>query len=500
MHTPGTAHPRRWWILAALCLSLLVLVIDNTILNLAIPSLMSELGASPQDIQWIISSYTLAFAGLLLTAGGLADRYGRRRMLIIGLAVFAIASLLASRATSPAVLIAGRALMGVGGSLVMPATMSILVTVFDESERRKAIAAWSTVSLAGILVGPSLGGFLLEHFWWGSVFLVNVPVAVVAIVAAALLMPESTGGVRRADVLGAVLCTVGMVAVAYAVIAAPGHGWDGLATTGVLAFGLGVLAVFVVWELRAPAPMLPLRVFRDRNFAGGTLSVMLLAFAAAGMMLALTQYIQLVMGYGVLRAGLALLPFAASSAAFNMAGATLGRRFSNRVMVTTGMFITAAGFGLLWSLAPDGGYPLLGAALAVMGMGAGLATPAAVTALMGAIPPKDAGAGSAMNSTLSQAGNVLGVAVLGSALTSGYLSRLPAGAPAGARDSLAGAVAMGDPHLIVAARAAFTGSMSVGMAVGAVLSVAAAVFALALLRARPAAVHVSEPTHEATSA
>ncbi|WP_066939917.1 MFS transporter [Microtetraspora fusca] len=262
MHTPGTAHPRRWWILAALCLSLLVLVIDNTILNLAIPSLMSALGASPQDIQWIISSYTLAFAGLLLTAGGLADRYGCKRMLITGLAVFAVASLLASRATSPAILIAGRALMGVGGSLVMPATLSILVTVFDESERRKAIAAWSAVSLAGILIGPSLGGFLLEHFWWGSVFLVNVPVAVVAIAAAAWLMPESTGRAGRADVLGAVLCTVGMVAVAYAVIAASEHGWDGLATMGVLAFGLGVMAVFVVWELRAPAPML-------RRRAGG---------------------------------------------------------------------------------------------------------------------------------------------------------------------------------------------------------------------------------------
>ncbi|GGT22435.1 MFS transporter [Nonomuraea spiralis] len=493
MHTPGTAHPRRWWILAALCLSLLVLVIDNTILNLAIPSLMSELGASPQDIQWIISSYTLAFAGLLLTAGALADRYGRKRMLIIGLSVFAVASLLASMTTAPGVLVAARALMGVGGSLVMPTTMSILVTVFDAEERRKAIAAWSTVSLTGILIGPSLGGFLLDHFWWGSVFLVNVPVAAVAIAAAAWLMPESTGAAGRTDVVGAVLCTVGMVAVVYAITAASEHGWGGLVPTGVLVSGLVVMAAFVVWELRTPAPMLPLRIFRDRNFTGGTFSVMLLAFAAAGMMLALTQYVQLVVGYGVLRAGLALLPFAAASAAFNMAGATLGRRFSNRAMVTTGMLITAAGFALLWSLTPGSGYPLLGAALVVMGMGAGLATPAAVTALMGAIPPEEAGAGSAMNSTISQAGSALGVAVLGSALTAGYLSRLPAQAPAAVRESLAGAVAVGDPQLLAAARAAFTGSMSVGMAIGAALSTAAAVLAFSLLRAKPAAVQVAEP-------
>nr|WP_240776943.1 MFS transporter [Nonomuraea basaltis] len=465
-------------------MSLLVLVIDNTILNLAIPSLMRELGASPPDIQWIISSYTLAFAGLLLTAGGLADRYGRRRMLISGLVIFALASLLAALAATPAILIAARALMGVGAALVMPATLSILITVFDETERRKAIAAWSTVSLAGILAGPSLGGLLLEHFWWGSVFLVNVPVAVLAITAAVLLMPESTGAGGRIDLPGAVLCTTGMVAVVYAVITGSDRGWDSPATIGIGALGLVLMAAFTVWELRTPTPMLPLRIFGDRTFAGGTLSVMLLAFAAAGLMLALAQYVQLVAGYEVLQAGMALLPFAASSAAFNMAGATLGRRVSNRTMVTVGMLITAGGFTLLSSLAPADGYLLLGAALAVMGMGAGLATPAAVTALMSAIPPKDAGVGSAMNSTISQAGSALGIAVLGSALTAEYHSRLPAGLPA-AHESLAGAIATGDIAIISAARTAFTGSMSFVMLVGAALATCAAVVAFTLLRPRP---------------
>ncbi|MER7504186.1 MFS transporter [Nonomuraea pusilla] len=482
MHTPGTAHPRRWWILGALCLSLLVLVIDNTILNLAIPSLMRELGASPQDIQWIISAYTLAFAGLLLTAGGLSDRYGRRRMLTAGLTVFALASLLATYAGTPEILIAGRALMGVGAALVMPATMSILITVFDETERRKAIAAWSTVSLAGVLAGPSLGGFLLDHFWWGSVFLINVPLAVVAIAAAMLLMPESTGGAGRSDVVGALLCTTGMAAVVYAVIAAPEHGWDSRVTTGVLAFGLVVMAGFVAWELRTATPMLPLRIFRDRTFTGGTLAVMLLAFAAAGMMLTLTQYIQLVAGYGVLQAGMALLPFAASSAAFNLAGATLGRRFSNRTMVTTGMLITAAGFLLLATLTQADGYPLPALALTILGMGAGLATPAAVTALMGAIPPEDAGAGSAMNSTVSQAG---------SALTVGYQSRLPGGLPAAAQESLAGALATGQQAIMGLARQAFAGSMSFVMLVGAVLAAGAAVVAFTC--SAPAAPHRPKP-------
>ncbi|WP_219508990.1 MFS transporter [Nonomuraea ceibae] len=499
MHTPGTAHPRRWWILAALCLSLLVLVIDNTILNLAIPSLMRELGASPQDIQWIISAYTLAFAGLLLTASGLSDRYGRRRRLTAGLTVFALASLLATYAGTPEILIAGRALMGVGAALVMPATMSILITVFDESERRKAIAAWSTVSLAGLLAGPSLGGFLLDHFWWGSVFLINAPVAAIAIAAAMLLMPESTGRAGRSDAVGALLCTTGMVAVVYAVIAAPEHGWDSPLTTGVLAFGLVVMAVFAVWELRTPTAMLPLRVFRDRTFTGGTLAVMLLAFAAAGMMLALTQYVQLVAGYGVLQAGMALLPFAASSAVFNLAGATLGRRFTNRTMVTTGMLVTTAGFLLLATLTPNGGYPLLAAALTVLGMGAGLATPAAVTALMGAIPPEEAGAGSAMNSTISQAGSALGIAVLGSALTAGYRSQLPGGLPTGVQESLAGALASGQQAIMGVARQAFTGSMSSVMLAGAVLTAAAAVVAFTLLRTRRTTPDVAATAETATA-
>jgi EmrB/QacA subfamily drug resistance transporter len=459
-------------------------VIDSTVLNLAIPALMRELGASTADIQWIISAYTLAYAGLLLTAGGLSDRFGRKRLLIIGLAVFGVASLAAAFAISPDQLIAGRALMGVGGSLVMPSTMSILITVFDEGERRKAIAAWSAVSMIGVLAGPSLGGLLLDHFWWGSVFLINVPVAAIAIIAAAAMMPESIGPAVRPDVLGALLCTLGMLAVVCSIIAAPQRGWGSVWTGGALAAGVALLVAFVIWEMRSPHPMLPLRIFGDRNFSGGTFSVMLLAFAAAGMMLALTQYVQLVLGYGVLQAGVALLPFAGSSAAFNIMGATLTKRFSNRAMVSVGMLITAAGFLLLWAVAPGDGYPALAAALVAMGAGAGLAAPAAVTALMGAIPAAHAGAGSAMNSTLSQAGSALGIATLGSVLATGYTAAMPPGLPIAARQSLADAVALGDGNISIVARAAFVEAMSFGMMTGATLATVAAALAFILLRTR----------------
>ncbi|WP_052371567.1 MFS transporter [Amycolatopsis taiwanensis] len=482
MHTPGTAHPRRWWILGALCLSLLVLTIDNTVLNLAIPALMRDVGAGPAEIQWIVSAYTLSFAGLLLTAGGLSDRFGRKRLLLIGLGLFGAASLAASLAANPAQLIIGRAAMGVGGCLVMPSTLSILITVFDAAERRRAIAAWSSVSMAGVLAGPSLGGYLLDHFGWGSVFLINVPVAALAMLAALVFMPESTAPARKPDVPGVLLCTVAMVSIVWAIITAPDAGWGRPDTGGVLAFGLLVLAGFVGWELRAPHPMLPLRIFRDRDFSSGTLSVMLLAFAAAGMMLALTQYVQFVLGYPVFEAGMALLPFVASAAVCNLLGATLGRKLGNRTLVAAGMLVTAAGFAILRTIGPDSGYPLLGLALVIMGLGAGLATPAAVTALMGAIPPEYAGTGSAMNSTLSQTGSALGVATLGSLLAAGYSAGLAPEVPGTARASLADALATGDPRVIDAGRAAFTGAMSTTMLTGAVLSGVAAVVAITLLR------------------
>src|SRR4051812_30725655 len=260
-------NPRRWLILGVLCLSLLVVVIDNMVLNIAIPSLIRDLGASTSEIQWIIDAYILVFAGLLLTAGSLSDRHGRRLGLIVGLAVFGGASVLATLSQTPGQLIAARGLMGVGAAFLMPGTLSILTTVFAEDERKKAIAIWSSVLMLGALGGPSLGGLLLEHFWWGSIFLLNVPIALLGIVAALVVIPESHGTAGRPDLLGALLSMIGMTALVWGVISSAQHGFTSVSTLGGFAVAVAGLAAFAIWERRVAEPMLPLKLFRNRNFA-----------------------------------------------------------------------------------------------------------------------------------------------------------------------------------------------------------------------------------------
>lgn len=475
-------NPRRWWILLVLCLSLLVLVIDNTVLNLAIPSLMRDLGASPSDVQWVIDAYVLVFAGLLLTAGALSDRYGRRRMLVIGLAVFGGASLLAMLAQEPWQLVAGRALMGVGGALVMPSTLSILITVFDESERRTAIAAWSGVAMVGVVAGPTLGGFLLNNYYWGSVFLINVPIAVVAIVAALALMPESKGPARGLDPAGAVLSIIGMTAIVWVIVNGPVHGWAENGVPVAAAVAVLATAAFVWWESRVPHPMVPLYLFRNRSFSGACFSVVLLSFGAGALLLALTQYLQFVLGYDVLTAGLALLPYALAAALFNAVGAGLGRRVSNRTLIVVGLAIMAGGFAVLATLDLSDGYGTLITGLLVMGVGGGLAGPAAYTTLMSAVPPEHAGVGSALNDTVQQVGLALSVAVLGSVLAGVYTASMPADAPAAARASIAQGVAVGDASLVRTAKQAFLDAMAVGAYVGIAFTLAAVVVAFAVIR------------------
>ncbi|MDH2425261.1 MFS transporter [Sphaerisporangium sp. TRM90804] len=486
--------PRRWWILAVLCLSLLVLVVDNTVLNLAIPSLIRDLGATSADIQWIIDAYILVFAGLLLTAGSLSDRYGRRRFLIIGLVLFGGASAVAMAAQEPWQLIGARALMGVGGSFLMPSTLSILITVFDESERRKAIAAWSAVAMVGVIAGPTVGGFLLEHYWWGSVFLLNIPIAAVAVVAAVLLMPESRAPARPVDPVGALLATVGMGALVYVVIAAPRAGWTSVTGLAGTAVAIVALVGFVLWERRCEHPMLPLSLFGDRDFRGSSFSILLMSFGTGALLLMLTQYLQFVLGYKPLQAGLALLPYAVAAAVFNGVGAALGQRVSNRLLIATGLLVIAGGFAVLGLIGIDDGYGMLITGLMLMGVGGGLAGPAAYATLMGAVPPEHAGVGSALNDTMQQAGMALSVAVLGSVLAGVYTARMPDGAPAAARDSIGEALRLDDAGLAVTAKEAFVSAMSFGAWVGAAFTVAAGVLAFVLLR--PRAVPVAELRRE----
>jgi MFS transporter, DHA2 family, multidrug resistance protein len=501
-------HPRRWLVLAVLCLSTMVLVIDNFALNVAVPVLARDLNASAQDIQWILDAYVLVFAGLLLTAGSLSDRYGRRRVMIIGLVIFGGASLAAALAATPGQLIAGRVLMGVGGALVMPSMLSILITVFDDQERRKATSIWSMVSVVGLVGGPVMGGLLIDRFSWEAVFLLNVPVAAVAIVAGRAWMPESRGPWRRPDPLGAILSAVGMTALVWAIIELPVKGFSDPATLTALAVAVAGLAVFAAWQAHTPSPMVPLGLFRERNFSGGSLSLVLMEIALGGLLLTVTQYLQFVLGYSALETGLALVPMALGMIVASSMAATLGQKLGNRPLAAAGLTVVAGGFGVLATLSPGDGFAVVGTALALLGVGGGLAQPAAIAALMGAVATEHAGVGSALNDTIQQAGAALGVAVLGSVLASAFTGNMPASTPEAARHSIAQALgvaaATGDTGLAAAARDAFTTAMSATSLAGVGAVIAAAVVALLVLRDRkpatvePSPVEPVTPGEEAT--
>ncbi|WP_227984877.1 MFS transporter [Nocardia spumae] len=473
---------RRWLILVVLCLSSLVLVIDNMVLTVAVPQIATDLHASAQQVQWIIDGYLLVFAGLLLTSGSLSDRFGRRLVMVIGLLLFGGASLLAAYANSPEMLIAGRVLMGIGGVAIMPSTLSILITVFDDRERPKAIAAWSAVATLGMVGGPVVGGVLLDHFWWGSVFLMNVPIAAVAILAALVLMPESKGPWRRPDLPGAVLSIIGMTSLVWTIIAVPERGWTDTGT--VVALVLTVIAVggFIVRELTTDAPMVPLDLFRNRTFTGSSFSLVLVTFANGGLVLVLTQYLQFVLGYSPMRTALAFTPMAVAVLAFNGLGAAVVPKLGAKLVTIAGLAIVTSGFGVLATLDTGSGFWLPALAMALLGAGAGLAMPAAIGALMSAVPSAHAGVGSALNDTIQQTGAALGVAILGAILAGTYSAEMPETAPAGARESIAGALGTGDTRLADLARDAFSSGMQSAFAVGAVAALAAAVLAIVLMR------------------
>ncbi|MBZ9639878.1 MFS transporter [Streptomyces sp. PSKA30] len=479
-----TRNPRRWWILVVLCLSTLVLVVDNMALTVAVPSMTEDIGASAQDIQWILDSYILVFAGLLLTSGSLGDRFGRRKVMLIGLLLFGAASLGATFCSSPGEMIAIRIAMGVGGALIMPSTLSILITVFDEEERGKAMAAWGSVSMLGLVGSPVLGGVLIDHFSWHSIFLINVPVVALAVVAGLTLMPESRAPWQKPDPLGAVLSAIGMTALVWWIIEIPQHGAFEGRSAVTLAVAVVALLGFVTWENVTPAPMVPLVLFKHRNFSGGSLSLALVQIGNGGLLLVLTQYLQFVLGYSPVKAGVAFLPMAVAALLGNGSGVKLAEKIGNRYVILSGMLVMAASFGLLTTVSADSGFAVPAVALALLGLGAGLAMPAAVAALMGTIPADKAGVGSALNDTIQQAGTALGIAILGSLLTSGYAAEMPADAPEQARQSITGALATTDSALIGTAREAFTASMTTTFTLSAIGVLAAAVLATLVMRDR----------------
>jgi EmrB/QacA subfamily drug resistance transporter len=504
---------KRWRTLAVLCLSLVIVVVGNTVLNVALPTLVRELGATSSQLQWIVDSYALVFAGLLLTAGALGDRFGRKGALTAGLVIFGVASGVSAFATSAGQLVVLRAVMGVGAALIMPATLSILTNVFPPHERARAIAVWAGLAGAGAAIGPIASGFLLEHFWWGSVFLVNLPVVAAALIGGRLLVPRSKDTAQPPlDPVGALLSMAGLGALLYGIIEGPNHGWTDPVT---LAWGLGgiaVLVVFGLWERRSTHPMLDLRFFRSPAFSSAAGAITLIFFAMFGTFFLFTQYLQLVLGYGTLEAGVRMLPMAFTMMVAAPSSARLVERFGARRVVTTGLCLVAAGLLLLSTVAVDTPYWRLVLNLMVLAGGMGLSMAPSTTGIMASLPQGKAGVGSAVNDTTRELGGALGVAVLGSLLASRYAASLsdavggllPRPALEAAKSSLGGALgvarALGGPageSLATAARSAFVDAMSGS------LSVAAAVVLLAAFlvsRYYPDRIVVERPAAHADTA
>ncbi|MGW0561178.1 MFS transporter [Streptomyces sp. NPDC003016] len=478
-------HPQRWLILGVICLAQLTVLLDNTVLNVAIPSLTEELDASTADIQWMINAYSLVQSGLLLTAGSAADRYGRKKMLIAGLALFGIGSLVAGLAQSSAQLIAARAGMGIGGALLITTTLAVVVQIFDDTERVKAIGLWSTVNSLGFAVGPLIGGVMLDHFWWGAIFLINIPVAIVGLVAVVSLVPESRSKQGdRPDLLGALLSTVGMTAVVYAIISGPEHGWTSTRVLVSAAFGVLVLGVFVFWELRIPYPMLDMHFFRDQRFVGAVAGAILVAFGMGGSLFLLTQHLQFVLGYGPLEAGLRTAPLALTVVVLNLTGlgARLLPRLGTPATIASGMTLLSAGLAAIAVLGggTGAGYGGMLLGLVVMGAGISLAMPAMANAIMSAIPPEKAGVGAGVNGTLAEFGNGLGVAVLGAVLNSRFAALVPAAVGAASLPAaLAAADGAGERARIADA---FASGVETSQLVGAVAVLAGGLLAAVLLR------------------
>ncbi len=420
--TTAEPDPRRWWSLAVLCMTLLVIGLDNTILNVALPSLVVDLGATTSQLQWIVDGYTLVFAGLLLTAGSLGDRFGRRGALSIGLAVFGVGSLASALAGGANVLIFTRAFMGIGGALIMPATLSLLTNIFtDPKERARAIGAWAAVAGAGSAFGPLIGGFLLEHFWWGSVFLINVPVVIVALVAGRMLLPTSKDpSAPRLDPFGAVLSMTGLIALLFGIIEAPVKGWGDPIVVGGIVAGALLLIGFVLWELYTDHPMLDVRFFQNRRFTAANGAITLTFFAMFGVSFLATQYLQSVLGYSPLEAGVRMLPMPLTMLVVAPLSPRIVEKVGTKLVVGTGLTLAAIGTSGLALLPVEGGYPIVVGSMMIMAAGMGLVMAPATESIMGSLPPAKAGVGSAMNDTTRQMGGALGVAIIGSVLASSY--------------------------------------------------------------------------------
>ncbi len=454
MDAPHTGHPRRWTILGVLVVSLLVVVLDNTILNVAMKTIADPhrgLGASQSQLEWAINSYTLVFAGLLFTAGILGDRLGRRRVLLVGMVLFGLASLASAYAQDPGQLIAARAFMGVGGAAILPVTLSIIANVFDPRERAKAIGVWAAAVGLAVAIGPVLGGALLEHFWWGSVFLINVPIVLAGIAGMILIVPESRDpNPGRIDLLGVVASVAGLLLFVYGVITGGDSGdWGQPKVWGSIIAGIAVMAGFVRHELRSDHPALDVRLFRNPRFAAAVGAVALVFFAAMGTFFFGAFYLQLVRGYSPLETGLLFLPFAGAQLIFAPRSALMVQRYGPKAVCAVGMTLVALTVGAFLFVTAATPLWVLLLVFFVQGIGMANVIPPATEAVLSTLPREKAGVGSAVNNTMRQVGGALGVAVLGSVLSvvyrsqiSEHLTRLPATLRDAASESIASTYAV----------------------------------------------------------
>lgn len=503
------AGARRWWALGALAISMLVVGIDLFVLSLALPTLSVDLHASTSDLQWFVDAYSLALAAALLPAGLLGDRWGRRKMLAGALALFGVASLACAYAGSSGELIAARTVLGLAAAVIMPMALAVLPVLFTPAERPKAIGIVGGATFVGFPIGPILGGWLLDHFWWGSVFLINAPVVVLAVIAVLFLMPESRSSQRpRIDFGGVLISSAGLITLVYGVITAGQKGWSDTTAIATMAAGAVVLAGFGLWErmmTRRPGaqPLVDLSLFRSAGFAAGTTLSTMVQFALFGITFAMPQFFLDVWGLDSLASGVRLLPLVGGLAV----GLGIGQRLqtpraaagdkpargplvSVKALTTAGFVIMAAALAGGTATGPDSSTGFVAAWFAVTGLGLGLAMPTAMNAALGALTPERSGSGSALMTTMRQVGATVGVAVLGTVLNSVYQARLhlggvPHAAAAAARDSVAGGLvaahATGSASLLTEVRDAYSGGLDIMLWVCAGIAVLAALVAVAFL-------------------
>jgi EmrB/QacA subfamily drug resistance transporter len=493
-------------VLLTVCAAVLAINLDTTIVNVALPSISGELHAGTRQLQWVVDGYNLAFAALVLAAGSLSDRYGRRPALIVGLLGFAVASAAGAVATSAGILVVARVAMGACAALIFPTTLSIISNTFrDRRERAAALGVWGAVVGIGVAAGPVTGGLLLEHFYWGSVFWALVPLALLAAVAAFLVVPESRDPqVPGLDRIGLALSVAMLSCLTWTIIEAPGRGWRSPQTVGGFALSAALLVVFVIIERRVAYPMLDVSLFRDPRFSAASGAVTVTFFALFGFIFLITQYFQFIRGYGPLSTGLRILPVALSIAVASVLGARFAPRIGTRAVVSTGLLAFGSAFLWISTVAVDSPYAtVIVPQMILMGLGMGLISTPATESILLVLPPARAGVGSAVNDATRELGGTLGVAVVGSVFASVYAARLadgvfhsqPSAVLAGAQDSVGTArrVSAGSPRLTAALQDAFLAGLSTSCVVIAVLLLTGAVAAYLTLPGRPAAVELSTP-------